>query len=388
MYKKIKKTAGDSWDNISRRVFGTPERAGDYEKLNSNTLGDEVIIFEPQTPEETPEKGNEGVYIEIGETTYKDFSEYTLIDRLGAIKAGVFIFVCQDSNINSFRFNQPVKIYDENGLYLAGRIANIKSIRNEKTTHLQLEIKSNAGVLIESVLPYPLEFSNQSIQTILNTVAGYYGLNIEFEDSGITEEIFTNEIGTTYSAKNTETAFQFMYRICSSRGLILHDTGVGLKVFKLNTEVEEKINFIEGECVGITSIRSDFIGDNLARYYEVNSQYPQASSAIVTTPYPMPITKRLNSNDFNANNIEEIAARVACREIGKHFIVNIELSDNFSIKSGDISIVKQTAVQVPEETEFVIEQVIRKNPDKLLLSLALPCVYTGIMPDSLPLCGD
>ena len=102
----------------------------------------------------------------------------------------------------------------------------------------------------------------------------------------------------------------------------------------------------------------------------------------------MPITKRLSSNDINANNIEETAERIACREVGKHFSLNIELADNFSIKSGDIAIVKQTAVQIPEETEFVIEQVIRINPDLLRLSLTLPCVYTGVMPDKLPLCGD
>ena len=102
----------------------------------------------------------------------------------------------------------------------------------------------------------------------------------------------------------------------------------------------------------------------------------------------MPITKRLNSNDINANNIEEIAERLACRELGKHFSVNIELSDNFSIKSGDIAIIKQTAVQIPTETEFVIEQVIRINPDILRLSLTLPCVYTGILPDTLPLCSN
>lgn len=388
MYKEISKKTGDSWDNISRRAFGTPERAGDFEKLNSNTLGDKVIIFEPPQPETEEKKENEGVYIEIGETVFKDFSEYTLFDRLGAIKAGIFVFLCTDENVNSFRFNQSVKVYDENGLFLNGRIANIKSVRNENTTHIQLELKSNAGILIESACPYPLEFVNQSIQAILTTIAGYYGLEIEFDDSGITDEIFTNEIGTSYSAKNDETAFQFMYRICSSRGLILHDTGTTLKVFKLNTDIEEKINFIEGECVGINSIRSDFIGDNLARYYEVNSQYPASGSTVITTPYTMPITKRLNSNDINTNNIEEIAERLACRELGKHFSVSIELSDNFSIKSGDIAIIKQTAVQIPTETEFVIEQVIRINPDILRLSLTLPCVYTGILPDTLPLCSN
>lgn len=388
MYKKMQISPGDSWDNVSRRMFGTPERAGDFEKLNSNQLNGDVIVFGPTEPETESKTKNEGVYIEVGENIYKDFSEYTLIDRLGGIKAGVFVFLLQDLNDNSFRFNQEVNIYDENGLFLAGRIANIKSVRGEQFTHIQLEIKSNTGILIESACPYPLEFTNQSIQQILTTVSGYYGLEIEFDDSGISEEIFTNEIGTSFAAKINETAFQFMYRICNSRGLILHDTGTGLKVFKLNTDIEEKINLIEGECIGIKSIRSDFIGDNLARYYEVNSQYPTTSSTIITTPYPMPITKRLSSNDINANNIEETAERIACREIGKHFSVNVELADNFSIKSADIAILKQTAVQIPEETEFVIEQVIRKNPDILNLTLTLPCVYTGVLPETLPLCGE
>ena len=386
MYKKIKKKAGDSWDNISRRIFGTPERAGDFEKLNANTLGDEIIIFENK--ENTPENEEKsGVSLEIGEKKFTDFSEYLLIDRLGGIKAGVFVFLA-GGHTNVFKFNESVNIYDESGLFLTGRIANIKPRHNDRGKFIQVEIKSNAGVLIESDVPYPLESANQSIKEILSGLVGIFGQNIEFEDSGDTEEIFTNEIGTSFAAEIGENVYSYMNRLCESRGLVLNDTGNGLKVFRLNTNLEEKINFIEGQCVGVRSVKADFRGENLARYYEINSQYPVTNSVIVTTPFPVPITKRFNSDDINSNNIEETARRIVCKEIAKHFPVEIELSDNFSIKSGEIATVKQTDSLIENETDFVIKEVLRLNPDTLKLTLSLPCAYTGIMPETLPLCGE
>ena len=36
MFKELSKGKNVSWDDVARRVYGTPERAGDIEKLNNN----------------------------------------------------------------------------------------------------------------------------------------------------------------------------------------------------------------------------------------------------------------------------------------------------------------------------------------------------------------
>ena len=177
-----------------------------------------------------------------------------------------------------------------------------------------------------------------------------------------------------------------MQRICNSRGLILTDTGDGLFVGRFKANTQEKLNLIDGECLGVKKINARFSTVGLARYYELNSQYPKTDTAIVTTPLPLPITKRINSNDFNAMDLETAANRQACKEIGSHFTVAAEISENLNIKSGSFAVIKNAKIGINSEMDFVIENIERKHPDMTIIEMTLPCAYTFEMPASLPLC--
>ena len=380
MYKELKKDKSTSWNDISRRVYGTPDKAGDLEKMNNNVTSGGVLA--PQEEEEKESTG-EGLRLEKGEKVFTEFPEYTLIDNLGSIKGAVLIF--NDDAKHDFKFNESVKLYDDEGLFLKGYVANIQPCMDNRTKWIQVEVKSDAGVLLETDLPYPLEFVNLTLKQILTNIAGYFGIKIEFSDVPELDEIFKNEIGTSFTAGINEKTFNFMYRLCQSKGLLLTDTGDGLFVGKLDTEKQEKINFIENECLGVLSVKSRFYTDGLARYYEVNSQYPKSMSATVTVPFPRPITKRFNSNDYNADNLAAIAAQIACKEIGEHFKVFIIINEQKELKSGNLTIVQWESAYINEETEFIIESVIKKV-DYTQITLTLPCAYTGQIPEKLPLC--
>lgn len=380
MYKELKKDKSTSWNDISRRVYGTPDKAGDLEKMNNNVTSGGVLA--PQEEEEKESTG-EGLRLEKGEKVFTEFPEYTLIDNLGSIKGAVLIF--NDDAEHDFKFNESVKLYDDEGLFLKGYVANIQPCMDNRTKWIQVEVKSDAGVLLETDLPYPLEFVNLTLKQILTNIAGYFGIKIEFSDVPELDEIFKNEIGTSFTAGINEKTFNFMYRLCQSKGLLLTDTGDGLFVGKLDTEKQEKINFIENECLGVLSVKSRFYTDGLARYYEVNSQYPKSMSATVTVPFPRPITKRFNSNDYNADNLAAIAAQIACKEIGEHFKVFIIINEQKEFKSGNLTIVQWESAYINEETEFIIESVVKKV-DYTQITLTLPCAYTGQIPEKLPLC--
>lgn len=380
MYKELKKDKSTSWNDISRRVYGTPDKAGDLEKMNNNVTSGGVLA--PQEEEEKESTG-EGLRLEKGEKVFTEFPEYTLIDNLGSIKGAVLIF--NDDAEHDFKFNESVKLYDDEGLFLKGYVANIQPCMDNRTKWIQVEVKSDAGVLLETDLPYPLEFVNLTLKQILTNIAGYFGIKIEFSDVPEFDEIFKNEIGTSFTAGINEKTFNFMYRLCQSKGLLLTDTGDGLFVGKLDTEKQEKINFIENECLGVLSVKSRFYTDGLARYYEVNSQYPKSMSATVTVPFPRPITKRFNSNDYNADNLAAIAAQIACKEIGEHFKVFIIINEQKELKSGNLTIVQWESAYINEETEFIIESVVKKV-DYTQITLTLPCAYTGQIPEKLPLC--
>src|SRR5574344_977062 len=116
MFKEIKKDISTSWNDISRRIYGTPDKAGDLEKMNNNVSSGGVLA--PQEDEEIETDG-EGLRLEKGEKIYNNFSEFSLFDSLGAIKGAVFIYD-ESSEKYDFKFNESVKVFDEDGLFLKG----------------------------------------------------------------------------------------------------------------------------------------------------------------------------------------------------------------------------------------------------------------------------
>ena len=385
MYKVISKSKNDSWDDISRRVYGTPNKGGDIARMNNNiTEGDVLVLEESETSSDDVQITGE-IYVKHQNNTYKDFSEHTLIDGLEAVKGAIFIFN-ETERAYDFSFGDSVVVCDEKGLFLKGRIANIKPALTTYANWTQVEIESHAGVLKETDMPYPFEFSNRSIRGVLEQVAGYYNQKIEFSSEPELDEVFTNEIGTSFTANEKEKVWDFMKRICRSRGLLLTDTGDGLFIGRYKPNATEKINLIEGECLGVKEIRAHFVTVGLARYYELNSQYPSTGTTTIQIPFPVPITKRIDSNDFNALDLEGPAQRFACREIGEHFKIEVTLSENKHLKSGDFAVVKFPKIKIFKETDFVIEHVERRHPDETYFILTLPCAYTFEIPEELPLC--
>lgn len=386
MYKEFSKSPSDTWDDISRRAYGTPEKGGDIAKMNNNLESGNVLVLEEAETDSSDVEITGEVYFRHGEVNYNDFSEFTLFHGLEAVKGGVFIFNKTDVDYN-FSFNDSVTLCDENSLFLKGRIANIKPNLTNFANWTQIEIKSHAGVLTETVMPNPFEFTNRSIRGVLEQVAGYYNQKISFSTEPELDEVFTNEIGTSFTAKKEETVWDFMKRVCRSRGLLLTDTGDGLFIGRFKSDTQEKLNLIDGVCLGLKEIRGEFITVGLGRYYEVNSQYPSTDTATIQIPFPVPITKRSDSNDYNSLDLMNVSKRWACSEIGKHFKLHALIGENILQKSGDFAVVKNPKIGIDEEMDWVIESVERRHPDSTYLILTLPCAYTYEIPEKLPLCG-
>lgn len=384
MYKVFTKTKSDTYDDISRQAYGTTTNAGDIARLNNNIEEGEVLAYiEDEEEPKAPENGK--VLLQVDGVNYDDFSQYRLIDILGGVRAAIFIFNKTDREYD-FKMGDEVVVFDEDGLFLKGRITIIDGNLDERVNYFQVEIKSHAGELLDTDMPYPNEFNHSSIRNILQSVATCYNQKITFSEEKELDEIFVNEIGTSFSASNKEKVLDFMTRVCDSRGLLIQDTGDGLFVGRFKANTEEKLNLIDGACLGLKNIRLLFNGNNLARYYELNSQYPEPASYTVQIPFPIPIISRKNSNDYNASDLPSITKMIACQEIGKHLTLTAILSENKNIKAGSFAIVKNKKIKINKETDFVIKQVERRHPDLTIIIMTLPCAYTFEIPEELPLC--
>lgn len=180
-----------------------PDKASNLQKLNANVQSGEIMAPVNDTQIESREIG---VRIEIGDNIYNDFSEYELIDKIGSVKAAIFIFLNTDG-IYPLNLKDEVKVYDENGLFLTGRISNLDPHVTTAQKWVQVEIKSHAGILVDTDCPYPLEFLNQSLKAILSNLAEIYGQEITFSDDTELDEVCVNEIGTSFAARPNERVF-------------------------------------------------------------------------------------------------------------------------------------------------------------------------------------
>lgn len=378
MFKKIYKGNAD-YDNISRKLYGTPDKAGDLAKINNNTDG-YIIVPEDET---LPAEG-EGIRCNIDGTVYHRFYKSLLLNSLGAIKGVILEF---DSNPEEFSFirGQKVSVYDNEDLFLNGYISDIQPINTVNGFKTQLFIMSSAGILIDTVVPEPLNFSYLNIKSIIQTICDYFGITAEFENTQKLEYISQTSIGCSYSAKENETCWHFITRLASSRGLIVDDDGTKLYVGAIS-EKDIKMSFIEGETVGVTDWKSVFTTEELARYYVAMTQYPEPACAVAEIPFNLPVTKRIPDEDAYSGNLEDFARWYACRRIGDAFKVQLKVNDFFNLKKGDFVYLQSPSCYIFEETKMIVEDFEQDSEDGNTIILTLPCAYTGDIPERLPLC--
>ena len=377
MFKTFDKT-DLSYDDVARLVHGTPDTAGSIAKLNNDTDG-EIIVFS----DEVLLADGVGIRANIDSKVYNSFYDCRLIRSLTGARAAVLVF--ENGGFN-FRHGQNAAIYNDNELFLTGNIKNIKPVLDNEHPIIQIEIKSKAGMLLDTVVPFPLEFHNVSLKKILTDVCGCFGIPVYFADDVRLDLISKNEIDNSFAAGLTEKAWDFLVRITSARGLFIRDTGNGLYVGNLIEEQKPVFSFIEGETIGVSSWLPDFNTENLARYYEAHSQTPETTGAIAQIPFNLPITKRIIKPDAVSGGIQNFADWCACKDIGKAFKVYLDLHERLSLIEGDYVILKSSSCYFFEETLMVIEDATALHPTGMEIVLTLPCVYTGIIPDWLPLC--
>lgn len=73
MYKEFSKSPSDTWDDISRRAYGTPEKGGDIAKMNNNLESGNVLVLEESETDSSDIEITGEVYLRHGEVNYNDF---------------------------------------------------------------------------------------------------------------------------------------------------------------------------------------------------------------------------------------------------------------------------------------------------------------------------
>lgn len=378
MFKKISR--GDlDYDNISRRLYGTPDKAGDLAKINNSTSGDIIV---PDN-EELPADG-EGVRCNIDGKTFERFNSTLLLDLLGAVRGAVLDYE-ETEETKSFKMGQRICLYNDKGLFLKGYIANVYPVSDNKGVMNRIEVKSAAGVLLDTIVPPPRDFLYMSVEAVIQTICDYFGVEVEFSDDVELGYVTNSDIGNSFSAEENEFCWDFIVRIANARGLIVDDDGQKLKIGRIK-DSEPVMSIIEGSAVGVYNWQASFQTDNLGRYYLVYSQNPVGASAVAEIPFDLPITKSMEVFDAYDGDLQNNANMFACRSIGEAFKIELDVNDFLGLEKGQMVIVQSPSCKIYEETKMIVEEMFEDSVNGNSIVLTLPCAYTGQIPESLPLC--
>ena len=429
MYKPILKNT--SWQNISRAEYGTTNKARNLEKLNNGKDDGEVIVYKEKIYKEeynsinnyninnsdnnaknSNTTNNQDLYIEINNSEIKEFISIELLHSITTIRSAILCL----HRIDDIKIFDNCNIYYNNNIFLKGYIKNIIPTLNPENNSYIIQIKSYAGILVDSIVSQELEFINSNLKEIVEQICSIYNIKVEFNkgknnsssntnnntsDNSIIEYKINNETDNSASAKLNEIAWSFITRLCNLRGLVVQDNGNGTICIgsinkNTNTTTAEKernqnskYSFILSDT-SICNWLPIYNYDNLARYYEIYSQFNTNSKELITLEaIKLPITKRIINNEINEGILKEYGNWIVCREIGKAIKLQLDIngSSNKSIKElnvGDTINIQNKLIGFEKETEMLIETKIVNYPDKTSLILTLPCAYNGIVPDKLP----
>ena len=403
MYKPILKNT--SWENISRAEYGTTSQANNLQKLNNKKDNGEVIVYREtnyssaNSAEKLNLTNNQDIHIEINNSEIGQFISIDLIHSITTIKSAILCLY----RIDDIKIFDSCNIYygnnkNANNLFLKGYIKNIIPTLNSENNSYIVQIKSYAGILVDSIVPQEFEFINSNLKEIIEQICSVYNIKVEFNqnnkyDKSIIEYKINNEIDNSASAKLNETCWSFITRLCNSMGLLVQDNGNGsiyIGSINKNATQNSKYSFIFGNS-SIYNWLPIYNYDNLARYYEIYSQFNSNSKELITLEaIKLPITKRIINNEINEGILKEYGNWIVCREIGKAIKLQIDIngtSNNKNIKElnvGDTINIQNKLIGFEKETEMLIESKIINYPNKIALILTLPCTYNGVIPEKLP----
>jgi prophage tail gpP-like protein len=385
VYKEINKSSS-SWQDIARKEYGTPDKADNLKRLNNGKEDNNIIVYDSQNTNNNPTNITNKPELIINN---KPITEYIQIDLINSIQ-DIRSAIVYTHRIDDIKVFDHCAISQNNRLFLQGYIKNITPILNANDKHYIIQIKSIVGILLDTAVPLPLEFTNSNLKDIIESVCSVYNIKTIFTNNtnNILNYKINNEIETSASAKLNESLWSFITRLCNARGLLIQDTGTNEIIIGTTDNNKSKLSAIYGQS-SIANWMPIYNYDNLARYYEIYSQFNTNAKELVTLEQiKLPITKRIVNNEINEGILKNYANWIAGREIGKAVKAQIEFlndSDTKDIDIGNYINIQNKLIGFEEPTDLIVEKIIASYPNKTTMILTLPCAYNGTMPTTLPM---
>jgi len=239
---------GDTFETIARRVYGTEQEALRVAQANPGVeepLSPGVAITVttlPSTPVNLPQQTeaeniNE-VAVLIDDERFRFWDSLRItraVDALDVVEFGAPF----DPELESFRNTFRPFEYKDIGVSVGGvplftgTAVSVNPILENLRSVVSVSGYSLPGVMADCTAPasaFPLEFEGQGLLEIAKTVAGYFGIGVEFTaDQG---DVFTDPVALEPGGK----ALQFLIGLAQQRGLVISSTPGGALLFQKSVE--------------------------------------------------------------------------------------------------------------------------------------------------------
>ena len=275
---------------------------------------------------------------------------------------------------------QSARIYLGQDLLINGSIEKCSPAFSGDSTTMNLEGRAITGILIDcSITKYPIEFKNQNLKQITDSIIEPFGLLSKFDSD-------PGAIFETVRAENGQTVFSFLSGLAQQRGILISSTPKGELLFwKANTTAAPVANFIQGEAPFIGGGIS-FDGAQRFRTYTALGQ-----SAGQESKKGVYIDKNLNihrplifmASDTDSGNIDQAAKWKGSNNLSNSISFSINVP-NWRDKTGNlwkenkIVTVKAPSLFIPNESRFLIKSLsynLSETDKTTTLNLVLPQSY-------------
>jgi len=399
---------GDTFENISRKVYGIETLASDIIAANpgaSEPLAAGTSLIIPNNPNAIVNK-NQGtnpnnedeVILLIDGNQFVSFTSIEISKSLDGIDT-LDITSPFEPGLKSFRDTfipfsyKEVILYIGSEVFFTGTVVNIMPSVGATEKTVQISAYAKAGVLNDCTAPaslYPIEYNQQNLQDISNSLLKPFGL----------KSVFDADIGGTFDRVALEPGqkiLEFLANLAKQRGLVIGNDADGNLLYRKSNINNVPVAFLRLGEEPVTSIVPNF---NPQEYYShITGIEPiviglAGGTYTVKNPFVTNLLRpfTFEVTDAEAGTLKEAVEAKAGRMFGNMMSYDITVNtwrDNFSNIWSPNTIVNLQAdnAMLYNDYDFIIRS-IKFNKDNRTktasMNLVLPGSFSGAIPESLP----
>lgn len=405
MYSVI---AGDTFETIARKKYGTEKEAGRISRANpgvSEPLTAGTVLTVPSLPDapqnlpsQLPANVEDEVAVLINGQRFRFWDKVRItraIDNMDTVEFGAPFDHTAPGFRESFRpfaFDPVVITVGGEPLFTGTMVAVTPTIDNGART-IAVSGYSLPGVLNDCTPPassFPLEFNGQGIKEIAAAIAGPFGLSVDFQgDPGAVFERVACEPG--------KKALAFLAELAKQRNLIIASTERGKLLFWQSADAGKPVAKLRQGKAPVLSVTPFFSPQEY--YSHITGIEPvlvglAGSQYTVKNPRLQGVTRPItfNAPDTEGADVKAAVEAKAGRMFGNMVAYSVRVA-TWRDPSGNLwapnTTVKLTApdAMVYDEYEFVIRSIQFEREGSAAtatLDLVIPGSFNGQIPEALP----